>query len=278
MNKKYFICMQAILMAVMLCVNLTSCKTVGYQVYEVKSPDLVQKDNSMVFENEDCKISYNLWEKNGSVAFIFENKTKKDIFIDLSQTFFIKNGAAFDYYSNRTFEKSTFDDVSLGYSVSKNYIGRGGYWPNKYFITTVAAVRTGVSSAVKIPEPEFICIPANSYKVVDVYKIMPTYVVTCDEKKDFPKKQSTLEVYEENSSPLKLRNRIAYSFEEGSKSLKFIENKFWLSSVKNYSEKEAIEKRKEKDNCYSTFVREGRYFKIGGPNQFYVPQKKKSEF
>ena len=93
------------IMVALLSFGLTSCKTIGYQVYEVKSPDLIQKNNSMVYENDECRVSYNLWERDGSVAFIFENKSDKDIFIDMSQTFFIKNGAAFDYYNGRLFEK-----------------------------------------------------------------------------------------------------------------------------------------------------------------------------
>ena len=48
--------------------------------------------------------------------------------------------------------------------------------------------------------------------------------------------------YSKKETPLRFKNRIAYSFEEGNKSLKFIDNSFWLQSVKNYSKKAAIEK------------------------------------
>ena len=95
--KKLSINLPTAMLATVLSMSLTSCETLSYQVYEVKSSDLIQRENSLVFENEDCKVSYNLWEYNGSMAFIFENKSEKDIFIDMSQTFFIKNGAAFDY-------------------------------------------------------------------------------------------------------------------------------------------------------------------------------------
>jgi len=115
--------MKQILFFLLIAFSVTSCKVNYYQVYGVESNDLKQKDNSMVFENEDCKISYNLWGAYGSMAFIFENKTNQDIFIDLTQTFFIKNGAANDYYMNRSYERRTFAALNLGYSVSNTFIG-----------------------------------------------------------------------------------------------------------------------------------------------------------
>ena len=268
---------------------ITSCQTINYQVYEVKSSTLTQKDNSMVYENDDCEIFYNLWTENGSMSYIFKNKTDKDIFIDMSQTFFIKNGKAFDYYMARTFEDRTYEAVSIGYSygVSKGYALSGDWWPYQYTASvsksyglgkTVSA-KTGISSAVTKKEKEFICIPAKSYKYVEGYRIYPSFEKTCDKQLDYPKTESTLITYSEGNSPLKFNNRIAYSFEESSKSLKFIENSFWLSSVKNYTKKMAIEKVKVEGECkYNKFDDKGytpkvEVFKIGGPNQFYVPYK-----
>lgn len=91
----------------LVAVGLSSCNPNYYQVYKVNSSDLVQKENSMVFENEDCKIMYNLWGLKGTMGFIFENKTNEDIFLDMTQTFFIKNGAANDYFRNRSYETRT---------------------------------------------------------------------------------------------------------------------------------------------------------------------------
>ena len=65
--KKLSINLPTAMLATVLSMSLTSCETLSYQVYEVKSPDLIQRENSLVFENEDCKVSYNLWEYNGSM-------------------------------------------------------------------------------------------------------------------------------------------------------------------------------------------------------------------
>ena len=86
------------LMAVLACMGLSSCKQLYYQVYDVKSDELKQEDNSLVYENGDIKVMYNLWGKDGSVGFILQNKTDKDLFIDMDKTFFILNGEANDFY------------------------------------------------------------------------------------------------------------------------------------------------------------------------------------
>lgn len=260
----------------LVCLAFSSCGSVMYQVYEVQSPDLSIKNNSMVYENQDCKVFYNLWDNGGSMAFIFENTSDKDIFIDMSQSFFIKNGAAYDYFKNRSYETHVFESVELGLSASNTYINPDGYWPNRYFspiATTVKAsakAKSGVSTGVTIQEPKYVCIPAHAYKVISVYNIYPSFVAVCEKAKDFPRNEATLETYNQDNSPLKFTNRIAYSFEEGGKIAERIDNFFWLSSVKNYSRNAAIENRKEKVGCSSVIQRK-QYFKIGGPNQFYVP-------
>lgn len=67
-------------------------------MYDVKSDALKQEDNSLVYENGDMKVMYNLWGKDGSVGFILQNKTDKDLFVDMDKTFFILNGEANDYF------------------------------------------------------------------------------------------------------------------------------------------------------------------------------------
>ena len=83
------------LVALAATLTLSSCNTVFYQVYNTEAPGMIEKDNSLVYENEDCKLMYNLWAEDGSLGFIMHNKTDRDLFVVLPQTFFIKNGIAF---------------------------------------------------------------------------------------------------------------------------------------------------------------------------------------
>jgi Tfp pilus assembly major pilin PilA len=75
----------------LICI-LSSC--IGgayYQVYDVKSEGLQTKSNGLVYEDDNCLLFYNLWNKSGCLSFVFANKTDKDITIDLTRSFFIKN-------------------------------------------------------------------------------------------------------------------------------------------------------------------------------------------
>ena len=77
-----------LLAAIAASLMLSSCGKVFYQVYTVEAPGSIEKENALVYENEDCKVMYNLWSEDGYIGFIFKNKTDKDLFVILPQTFF----------------------------------------------------------------------------------------------------------------------------------------------------------------------------------------------
>lgn len=146
------------------------------------------------------------------------------------------------------------------------------YVPDVTTLKATANAKKGVSSAVTVKESEFICVPAHSYKVFDYYLINPLYEKSCDNKTDYPNLSAVVKSFSENNSPLKFKNRIAYSFKKENTSLKHVENSFYLTEIKNYSKKGAIEKKKVSEKCEKTaFKRE--FFKIGGPDQFYIIYK-----
>ncbi len=263
----------SLFLAVVFSVLMTSCTKTFYQVYDVQSTNLSEKDNSLVYENGDLRVMYNLWSNDGSMGFIAQNLTDKDLFIDMTQTFFIFNGAANDYFRNREFTATTTLEASLGYSVSQSYLDVTGYWPNRYVVPTgeaaSAKVTKGFSQAVTTKEAEYICVPANSYKVIDIYKIGPNLVRTCDRKRDFPYATQNVGSYTELTTPMKFKNRISYSFTKDGENLKHIENDFYVTSISNYSKKAAVGKEKKNVGCYTTIQKKIEYFKIGGPNKFY---------
>jgi len=102
------------------------------------------------------------------------------------ETDFIKNGAANDYYMNRSYERRTFAALNLGYSVSNTFIVLDGYWPTQYVVPSLLSAKatsntkSGLSSSVTIKESEYVCVPAKSYKVLDYYDINPSLEITCD--------------------------------------------------------------------------------------------------
>ena len=64
-------------LTVIIGLSFSSCKSYYYQVYEVNSNNSKLQDNSLVYENEDCKVIYNLWSSNGELKFAIMNKTDK---------------------------------------------------------------------------------------------------------------------------------------------------------------------------------------------------------
>lgn len=257
------------LFILLMVVAFASCSKVYYQVYKVESKGLIHKDNSMVYENDDCRILYNFWSPNGSMAFLFENKTDYEIYIHMSKSFFIKNGHASDYYKNRTFEKGS--KLSLSYDEEYTYLTEKFFGLERYQLPITTTLKDGVKAAsyssVSLQEAETICIPPHSYKYLNDYTIQTTILKTCDNKKDYPQSQETINVFNEADSPLKLRNRLAYSFDKECKDLRYIDNGFWLSEIVNFSSKSATEKVKKTIDCIK---KEGTRFKIGSPGQFYI--------
>lgn len=249
--------------------GVTSCKQLYYQVYDIKSNNLIQKDNSLVYENEDVEVMYNFWGENGQLAFIVKNKTDKDIFIDMNQSFFILNGKAYDYFKNREFTKTTLVEP-LAY---KDIYSSDDYWPARYYVpapeNTLTKISKSHSETTTVKEKSVICIPANAYKVICEYTVNPSYIKTCNKNIDFPKNSSVAATYDEENSPLKFINRLAYTFSENGKNLQKINNDFYINNVTNYNEKSVIEKRSEKLDCYDTMESVVKIFKIGGPNKFY---------
>ncbi len=255
----------------------SSCSPNFYQVYEVKSNALRQSDNSLVYENEDLKVLYNLWSSGGVVNFIVQNKTDRDLFLDMGQSFFIFNGEAFDYFQNREYTNTVSLTASVGYGVSI-FSATTGFWPNVYLVPSteslIAKAMKGSSKAVTTKEKEIICVPANSFKTISGQSVFQKYTVTCNKKTDYPSRSAVVATYTESSSPSKFRNRISYSFDEKGSDLRQIENDFYLSGITNYSKKAATEKVKEKVGCSETFYKKTYYFKIGGPNKYYKSYRK----
>ncbi len=258
--------------------SLSSCSNFYYyQVYDVSSDNLKEQGNSLVYENEDCKVLYNLWSYNGELKFAFFNKTDRDIFINMGQSFYVENGRAVDYYQARTYTSQSYDQYSYSVSHVTASAQDNAFWGNNIYNENAKAIvdaakSKGVSAqlrGVTKEEKEFVCIPANCFKVFNYFKVNPSRMIACVQTTDYPKTSCLVENYTQASSPMSFGNRIAYGFTKSDIAEKHINNNFWISSITNYSQKEAIENSKEETNCYNLKVTRKKVFRIGGPDKFY---------
>lgn len=248
--------MKKIVFSVFICFLLCSCSKSYYQIYTADCIGITKEDSALVYENKDCKISYCLWGEKGNFGFLFYNKTESDIFIILPQTFFIKNGVAYDFFKNREYTSSTsFAEASLYYSESK------------------VEVKNKISESIKYKEMCTICIPPRSSKKVIGYFLLDKVYGGCDNAQLYPKKKFLVDNYTKGNSPLVYRNKIAYSFDKNGDSIKNIENEFWVSCIMNYSRKGAGHITSYKD-CRTGAILKEFIIYDEAPNRFYNRYKK----
>jgi hypothetical protein len=270
--------MKKTFLAITTALLLSSCNDAFYQVYNAEAPDMTEQGNSLIYENMDCKLIYNLWGENGNAGFTIQNKTDKDLFLVLSRTFFIKNGVAFDYFMNR--ERSNTEIVGTGASATIGGTTYGvanvfGYlYDNSKTLSYKASKNRGYSSTVTKKERPVICIPANSSKYIKEYLISDVVFKNCDKKKFFPSKESRPETFTKEDTPLLFKNIISYSYNEDGSNLNQIENVFWVSEIINYSKRKAFEKKNYKE-CEGDMAQTIKVFKMASPTKFYNRYNKK---
>lgn len=68
-----------------------------YQTFSTTPEDAEFLDNAVMFEDERCKVSYNLWAEGGDIGFVMYNKTSDFITIEPDRLFFVLNGFSYAY-------------------------------------------------------------------------------------------------------------------------------------------------------------------------------------
>lgn len=265
---------------------LSSCSTTFYQVYQVDSDQMDVTDEAIVYENDDCSVLYNLWSNGGNMSFLFTNKTGKSLYLIMSESFYIQNGEARDYYKEGSETFTTSYSVSEAAAASATLLGKvnvGGKWYNGNVAATVVE-KKGMTSSKSVTNinPKVICIPPYSSKYITSFGILNQAQLICDNPKmNYPKMTAKVGgSYSKDNSPLTFRNRIAYTTDPDSRDFHFIDNSFWVSSYTNYSTKAATENIKV-ERCNTSNRKaisnngfEMNVFKIDNAHSFYNSYKK----
>jgi len=258
---------QFLFISMVLSAILTSCSPVYYyQIYRATPTDnLVSDERYLVYEDENCKVSYNLWSKGGDIGFKFFNKTDNNIYLNLSESFFIINGFAYDYYKNRIFTNSK----SSSSSTSKSFNS------NKTNITQPSNIYNSMYSSgysVSFNEKEIICIPSKTSKIITEFNIIESIYNDCYLIKYPTKKQIKSKNFTKDESPYIFSNRIGY-FIEGTDNLIKFENEFYINEITNYPESEIIELKYD-IVCGKKSSTMSKHFKNVSPDKFYIKYTK----
>ena len=260
---------------------LASCSPyVFYQVYNTTTPDMEERENMLVYENECLKVSYNFWAEAGNGNFVVYNKSDKDLFILLSQSFMIKNGVALDYFKNREWGSSVSQNLTSSAGTSATIYGYTKYLKdsqgNPYLASASSSAgerkSIGSASSFVMKENPIVCIPPHAFKVLGEYALYDNLIKECNEEQDYPNKSSMPVTFTKEDSPLHVVNRIAYTFDSTGKDPQYINNEFWISEVTNYIDEEIV-KTEWREQCESGLKEKVEVFTIGSPQQFYNKYK-----
>lgn len=245
-----------------------------YQLYKVSTNGLEQKNNCLTFENEHCIVSYNLWGESGDLSFLLYNKTDKDMFVIMPQSFFIKNGIAYDYYTNAIHISRLVVQSGKATSYANSYASIFGNSALGIGRAATYAEAATAENSTTTKEMAVICIPPRAAKSFNGFQLIADAYKDCDDYEfNYPKKVSDFITYEKDDSPWKFRNRIAYTFDETNQTCEYIENELWVSYLQNYYYSE-MEKRIKATTCETNYSTTTTIILNEAPNSFYNSYKK----
>ncbi|TAL57519.1 MAG: hypothetical protein EPN85_13935 [Bacteroidetes bacterium] len=222
--------MKKITVAVVLFALLTGCTKQFIQIYDTGSTNTQSKDNHFVFENDTLKITYSFWASKGLMSFNIYNKLSKPIYLDWKNSSFIYNDHKLNYWLEE--DQANVSEKSNGHSFNGPL--------NKLRTTMNEGIPNYSSSLVTHEQVTFIP-PKSNYDRSQFY-LLP--VSQCElgldcqssvvPRNDKPKRNTTVYGYDfsYSNSPLRFRNYLALSTSQNSQQFSFIDNEFYLTSVK----------------------------------------------
>jgi hypothetical protein len=274
---------QNLLFLGLISILVTSCTTSAYyQVYKTTHSDKIKlEESNLVYEDDNCKVFYNLWTEGGDIGFKFYNKSDKNIYLNLEESFFVFNGYANNYFKNRVYTNSSNSGstVSYGANASKSVTGFNYLdliQTNQISLSKSSGVISSKGYAVSTNEEKIICIPSKTSKIISEYSINESLIRNCDLYK-YPSKSQVKSIqYSKSQSPIVFSNRITYNVEQNTNPIKF-ENEFYISEITNYPEKEILLSKKD-EYCGQKSMILSKYFKSATPNRFYVKYTKGQDY
>jgi len=247
----------------------TSCSSTYYQVYKAEAGENIQNtSNGLIYEDDNCRISYDLWTNGGSADFVVKNKTEEDLHLHLGESYFILNGIAYDYFQNRVFMSSQGSATSLVSEVNLFNI-----WQTNKTLSSGSSVAISSVDGISYREKEVVTIPAGTAKSFNEFQVNNQLLRDCDLYLYPNKRQITTKHYSQTDSPLVFGNLLAYTVGED-ETLRKIENQFFVSAITNYPENEFIGTERD-EFCGEKGSYMKKYFKKSAPDAFYIEYTKK---
>jgi hypothetical protein len=155
-----------------------------YQLHQISSETNSQSNNI----TDKLGIEYDFWSSGGQVMISIENKTNKEMIVDLERSYFIKNGISYQFYAN--------ESNSTTYASSTNYSTK-----NQPISQRTISLKEEYTKVLN--ESKNIYIAPRSKILISKFKIQENRLIICDLKK-IPNESKTVSFSKENS-PINLR-------------------------------------------------------------------------
>lgn len=219
-----------------------------YQQIATLSSDSVtlNDDGSFAYEDAIITIEYDFWSEAGKFFFTVTNNTDEDIWLDLSNSYFVNNGYAFDYYQARTYITSSRDLSSTR-------------------LNSVTARTSESGTSIEYEEKPVVCIPARASKVFQEFEVSSSVFLECGFARDPSKRELSVREFNGYDSPRIIENRL--TFKIGEIALPVV-NVFYVSSYQNISYNASVEYSKI-SNCNGT-SRDVKVHRLSASNKFYI--------
>lgn len=267
--------MKKIYLILLVCVCITSCMPkIYYQVYKVApASTLILKDSLLFYEDDNAKVFYNLWGSGGNIGFTFQNKTEKNIYLNLEECFFIENGKAYNYYKNREYTSLLNPSSANVLSVtSENSINKENCLhltkPNSIYRDNLSSENGTLGKSVSCNEERVISIPPHTSKTVSEYDVNSKLFRHCDLFINPTTNLIKSLSFTKSDSPIVFSNRIEYKVGQSGTPIKF-ENEFYISEITNYPRTEIVETKRE-GFCGQRKQFWTSHLKNASPDKFYI--------
>jgi len=209
---------------------ILGCSKSYIQIFETQSSNTKFTNEYYIYETDTLKITYTFWASKGVMSFAVYNKLDKPIYIDWKNSSFIRNDNKLNYWI-----EETHTNLASYYGA---YFYNGPLLKPGYMLNE--GVQNSAATTIKPERITFIPPKSNYYRSqfyltsVDYYSIDKNCQSTVVTSNENPKKKTTIynQDFSYSASPLRFRNYLAFAFEENSKQYFFVDNEFYLTSVK----------------------------------------------
>ena len=206
---------------------MASCSTTQYlQVYDIMPCEGVElRDGYPVYDDGTMAVAYDFWGNGGQAGCLITNNGEENIYVDLAETFFVKNGLSDPCYKERTYtvtSASTVEANAVALS-SASATASAPFYNYVYdFAGTVGVglsdthgvaqgASSSVSKSVSVAEQQIVVIPPGTAAFVGGHSILSgNYYTNRGSRQDPGSKKKDETEFSTDNSPLKFGNVIAY--------------------------------------------------------------------